>query len=189
LLLDYLVVLAWLAALALWSAVTWSLTGSPPTVFTASALSAQVASAVTTVVPVGVYLWAGESGVRQATWGKRRAGLLVVGPRGQRASRGRVAVRTVVKLLPWQVAHVAVLALIDQTAAQQRAEPSGAVLAALVGSNVLALVWLLCVVLTPDRRGVHDLAAGTRVVLAGGTPSAQVAGRPAARPAARPRPW
>jgi uncharacterized RDD family membrane protein YckC len=38
----------------------------------------------------------------------------------------------------------------------------------LVGANLLALVWLACVVLTPERRGVHDLVAGTRVVLASG---------------------
>jgi uncharacterized RDD family membrane protein YckC len=73
---------------------------------------AGVVAFAASVFPVWLYLTITESRTSGATWGKRRAGLRVVGPRGRRARAARIAVRNAVKLLPRQLAHLGVVALL-----------------------------------------------------------------------------
>ena len=61
-----------------------------------------------TVLPVWVYLTSTESGRDHASWGKRRADLHVTSAAGGDVGWRVVAVRDAVKLLPCQLAHVAV---------------------------------------------------------------------------------
>jgi uncharacterized RDD family membrane protein YckC len=111
-----------------------------------------------TVLPAGVYLAAGEAGSHQAAWGKRRAALQVVTSDGGRPGVGRIALRTAVKLLPWQLAHLAVARLILQAD-----DP-----VVTWGSNALAyLIPAVSVTMAlrdPEGRALHDRVAGTRVV-------------------------
>jgi uncharacterized RDD family membrane protein YckC len=171
LLLDYLLILGWLSLVAVWSAATWAITGSSPAMFTASLTSAQISTAAVTVLPVGLHLWAGEAGRKQATWGKRRTGLTVTRLDGGRPTRWQIAVRTVVKLLPWQLAHMSVLLVVEQTVRRDLAEPTPWVVAGLVTAQVLAGVWVVWTLLAPQRRGPHDLAAKTAVVRRSAAPS------------------
>ncbi len=70
--------------------------------------NAQLLGFVLLVLPVGLYLYASEASARQATIGKRVMGLRVVSADDLgRPSRSRIIIRTVVKLLPWEVAHFA----------------------------------------------------------------------------------
>lgn len=66
---------------------------------------AQAVFFVLLTLPVGLHLYLSESGPAQATWGKRRMGLVVRSLDGGRPGRGQVAIRTVVKLLPWEISH------------------------------------------------------------------------------------
>jgi uncharacterized RDD family membrane protein YckC len=111
-----------------------------------------------TVLPVGCYLAATEAGPRQASLGKRWQGLRVTTADGGRPGAGRVLVRTAVKLLPWQLGHLAVTRMII------RNDRSPAVWAVDGLSNVLAVVSLVTAVRDAAGRAPHDRIAGTRVV-------------------------
>ena len=111
-----------------------------------------------TVLPTAVYLAAGEAGPRQAAWGKRRAGLRVVAADGGRAGLGRIAVRTAVKLLPWQLAHIAVARLIRQVDSPVTIWTTDG------ASLLLAAASVTLAVRDPRGRALHDRVAGTRVV-------------------------
>ena len=63
---------------------------------------------ITLVLPVALYFTLQESSPRQATWGKRKAGIRVVDANGGTLSRKRAFVRSLVKLLPWQIAHTCI---------------------------------------------------------------------------------
>src|SRR5690242_16521314 len=104
-LLDYCVVLAWLVVLAA-IVVPLFLAGLTPWEH-----HRDLAAFLASVLPVWLYLTVTESSAAGATWGKRRAGLRVVGPRGRRARPVRIAIRNAVKLAPWQLGHLGVIAL------------------------------------------------------------------------------
>ncbi|MCP2180259.1 putative membrane protein YckC, RDD family [Prauserella alba] len=157
--------MGWLAGLTVLGFVVRSWSGpafvppSPPLV----AVDAAVLSM--TVFPVWSYLTAGEGGRAGAAWGKRRAGLRVVDAGGGRASYRRVAIRNAVKLLPWQLAHIAVARLMLGVDAPVTVGVTYA--SALVLPPVsIAMAWR-----DPLRRALHDRVAGTRVIRVSGEPS------------------
>ncbi|MPZ87671.1 MAG: hypothetical protein GEU81_06255 [Nitriliruptorales bacterium] len=101
-----------------------------------------------------------EAGPRQASWGKRRARLRVVSSGGGRPEAWRVALRTAVKLLPWQLAHLAVarwIVGVDLSAAGWTAYT----LSLLIPVASIGMAWR-----DPQARSLHDRVAGTRVVVA-----------------------
>ncbi|MFE7632240.1 RDD family protein [Kocuria sp. NPDC057446] len=106
LLLDNLVILGWMALLAVGSLVPNALSGGDPDVLgVLGPVDAQAVFFLLLTLPAGLYLYFGESSSAQASSGKQRLGLMVRRIDGHRPSRGQVAIRTVVKLLPWEVAH------------------------------------------------------------------------------------
>jgi uncharacterized RDD family membrane protein YckC len=154
--LDYLLICCWLAALAAVGVPLALLARPHPQRWPLPVVD--LAAFALTVLPVGMYLAVTEAGNRSATLGKRRLGLAVVTVAGGRPGPGQILLRTAVKLLPWQLAHLAVVRLA-------------------LGSEQVALAWtadgmaLALVVLTlalvaagPRHRALHDLAAGTVVV-------------------------
>ncbi|RSM98699.1 RDD family protein [Nonomuraea sp. WAC 01424] len=152
---DYLAIAGWLTLLAvvfvplrLAGAGVFDGLGLVATDLLITALSA---------LPVGVYLVAGEAGRRRATWGKRRAGLVVATVAGERPGTARIVVRDVVKLLPWQCGHMAVSRLV-------RGQETAFAMPLLVAAYVLAGVSIVLLLARRDRAPLHDLVAGTRVV-------------------------
>lgn len=113
----------------------------------------------TVSVPFWLYYTLFEGGARQATPGMRLLGLRVSGLEGGRVGFGRALLRTVVKLVPFEVNH-AVMFL--PTPLLNETEPDFRYGFILVGALMTA--YLACVVLTRRRQSVHDLAAGTLVV-------------------------
>lgn len=169
-LLDYFVVLSWLVALAA-IFVPLYVAG-----FRVWVDHADVIAFAASVVPVWLYLTTTESRAAGATWGKRWAGLRVVGPFGRRAHPARIAVRNAVKLVPWQLAHLGVVALLSSRDTATLVSPAIAWLPisatyALVGLSV-ALMFL-----RDDHAALHDLIAGTRVVPAESVPRVPHVGR------------
>jgi uncharacterized RDD family membrane protein YckC len=74
----------------------------------ASTLAKDALAFVTLILPVILYFSLQESSTRQATWGKRKAGLRVISAKGETLTRGRAFVRSLIKFLPWQIAHTSI---------------------------------------------------------------------------------
>ncbi|MEU8249314.1 RDD family protein [Nonomuraea sp. NPDC048916] len=152
---DYLLIVGWLALLAgaylLGLGPVGRLTGAPLVV-------ADLVITGLTVLPVWAYLVVTEAGTAQATWGKRRARLIVTAAGGGRAGPVRIMIRNAVKLLPWELAHLAVLRFWTLEGDSVVAVPALVLCYALVGVTVALML------LRRDRAALHDLVAGTRVV-------------------------
>ena len=152
---DYLVVIAWLLAVFVVVGVPTLLRVVDLRWLWSRPASADVTSAALTVVPYLVYLIGTEAGSTHATLGKRRAGLTVAAAGGRPPALRQIVVRNFVKVLPWQLGHMAAfrLATVDR--------PS----AAAVAFDALAIVLLVAVAGPPlaRRRGLHDVVAGTMV--------------------------
>ncbi|MFI6600586.1 RDD family protein [Nonomuraea sp. NPDC050536] len=148
---DYLLIVGWLVMLAAAYLLGFRPLAAVPLV------GADLVIAGITVLPVWAYLVVSEAGTAQATWGKRRARLIVTAD-GGRPGPLRIMVRNAVKLLPWQLAHLAVLRFWTMEGESAIAVP------ALVLGYVLVAVTLALALLRRDRAALHDLVAGTRVV-------------------------
>jgi uncharacterized RDD family membrane protein YckC len=157
---DYLAIVVWIAFVT--AAGLLVRTWCPVDVSAAPLLLTDTVAFVSTVLPVWVYLTWSEAGVRQAGWGKRRAGLRVMATStSARVGLWRAALRNGVKLLPWQLAHLAVARLILSVDAPLL------IVTTYVLSLAVPVVSLVVCWRDPQRRALHDFAAGTRVVLVG----------------------
>jgi len=121
---------------------------------------------LTVSLPIWFYFAGFESSVWQATPAKRLLGLRVTTLSGQRQSRGRALLRTVVKLLPWELTH---LTLLLPTPLWDAATPE--LRPGLWIVYGLLAAYLLCAAFTSHRQAPHDLMAGTLVVPGDTSPS------------------
>lgn len=165
LLLDYLVVLAWMAVLAAVSLVVFLTMGDYPDVLGAiGPFGAQAVFFLLLTLPVGLYLFLSESRPAQATWGKRRMGLLVKSLDGGRPGRGQVAIRTIVKLLPWEISHSLIwqMQAVFYRSGYEAEIPTWVFVG--LGAVDAAILVYLGTSLFGRQRGPHDRASRTVVV-------------------------
>lgn len=109
-------------------------------------------------LPVWAYFTLADASASGATMGKRWCGVRVRRADGARVGVARAAGRTLVKLVPWEVVHVAMFALATDLSTFGTAQLIGLNLA-----NALIVVYLGVAVATRGRRSVHDVVAGTVV--------------------------
>jgi uncharacterized RDD family membrane protein YckC len=154
---DYLVILAWLVLLFLVGGVPVLAGWFDPSAIWENRILYDVTITALTVVPLWLYLTFTEAGSAHGTLGKRRAGL-AVSARSQTISFGKVAVRNLVKVLPWQLGHMGAARLATEVETSPLA----------VTFTTLSLISLAAVAGPPllGRRGIHDMVAGTDVVTA-----------------------
>lgn len=126
--------------------------GRVPTTLVAS----DVLGFLTLVLPVTAALAAQEASRHQATFGKRRLGLLVTSTAGNRITFARSIARSGVKFLPWQLAQAGVFHLIAGST-----DPIFMGLA--MRAQVLVLGDVAVMLAHPERGAVHDLLVGTKV--------------------------
>jgi uncharacterized RDD family membrane protein YckC len=162
-LLDYLVIAGYIVVLTLVSMLVLR-SGAGPAFSTlfANPIRADMAAFLLLVLPVILYFALTESGPRQATWGKQRMRLCVTDQHGGRLSRPRALLRSVVKFLPWQIAHTS-LFHIPGWPMEATTVPTGPI----IGFGLvwlLIFVWLGFLIFHPARRAPYDLAAGSWVV-------------------------
>ncbi|GAA1409617.1 hypothetical protein AUR04nite_23960 [Glutamicibacter uratoxydans] len=163
-LLDYSVILGWMAVLALATLLLWLLTGKVHNWLELGVTGAQALGFLVLVAPVGIYLYATESFSAQATWGKAKLGLKVVdAATGGKPSKAQVLLRTAIKLLPWEIAHFAVWHIVARVSSGQPAF-NRRLMAVTLLADALPFAYVASVAFQRDRRGPHDLAAGTQVV-------------------------
>lgn len=165
LLIDYLVILGWMAVLGLISLIIYVVRGSYPDLLgLLGPLRLEALFFTILTLPVVVYHFCTEAGPRHATIGKRVLGLRVQSLAGGPPSRGQIARRTVIKFLPWELAHFFILQL------QWRSgHPDGPgvlptwVSAGLVMTYLVPLGYGAIVAFSRRHRGPHDFVAGTSV--------------------------
>ena len=104
---DYIPIAAYFIFLfGLTMAFTWVMSSlGRSLIWPSNPLVGDLIAFLTLVLPVILYFTLQESSPRQATWGKRKAGLLVVNGREERLTGGRAFLRSFLKILPWQIAH------------------------------------------------------------------------------------
>jgi uncharacterized RDD family membrane protein YckC len=111
-------------------------------------------------LPVTLYFALGESSTWQATWGKRRQRLTVIGLTGARLSRTQALVRTVLKFIPWELAHTCIWQIRFAPSDSSPLITAGFVLVwILVGANLVSLLR------SRSHQTLYDRLAGTYVVL------------------------
>ena len=178
LLLDYALILGWMALLAAATFALYAITGEFFNWLALGTAGAQVLGFVLLVLPIGIYLFASEASSHQATVGKRVLHLqVVVASTGYRPSRSRILVRTIVKLLPWEIAHFAVWNIVGLVAVEDFDFPVW-LLVIVVIADVLPIVYIATVAAQKERRGPHDLVAGTRVIRSNPLPRKTVSTSP-----------
>ena len=100
-LVDYLVILGWMLALAATVALLRLSTGKFCNWLELGPAGAHLLGFAVLVLPMGIYLFLTESSAARATLGKRRLQLQVVDERtGERASTPQILLRIAGKLLP-----------------------------------------------------------------------------------------
>lgn len=109
-------------------------------------------------LPVWVYFTVADAARGGATVGKFATGVRVVRTTGARVDWWRALLRTAVKLLPWELAHLAAFGLAGAGSELQPVQAGG-----LVVANLLALAYLGLAARTEGRRTVADFVAGTEV--------------------------
>ncbi|MCB0061964.1 MAG: RDD family protein [Caldilineaceae bacterium] len=109
-------------------------------------------------LPVWIYFVLCDHAQAGATLGKR---LLKIGVRTvteQRLGWGQALGRTVVKLLPWELVHLAAFALSSDPGQFTILQTIG-----LTAANLLTLLYFVVAVITRGRRSIHDFLVGTVV--------------------------
>ena len=156
---DYIIIALYLIVLSAVSlAVNWAFPDIIPMLFS-HPVSGQITGFITVTLPVTLYFAIFESSPWQATWGKRRQRLKVICPNGERLTRARAIGRTLLKFIPWELAHICMWQM-----SFSRQEPSPMITAGfvlvwiLVGANIVSLL------IKPTRQTLYDWLAGTVVV-------------------------
>lgn len=162
---DYLLIASYVVLLSLVSTIAWfGLLGGIPVEAQRSPWLYDLLAFTTLVLPVILYFALREASSAQATWGKRRVGLLVVSSRGDRLSIGRSLMRSGLKFLPWQIAHTCLFHIPGWPVAP------GPIPTPVIGGLALAYglvgLYLVGLVIPPVHRTAYDWIAGTRVVTA-----------------------
>ncbi|MBE1877599.1 RDD family protein [Myceligenerans pegani] len=154
-LVDWLCFLAWLGLVAAVGIPLYlaGVTGD------GSVVTMNVVSALVTAVPLTTFLAVLEAGPRQASIGKRVAGLRVVGARdGRRLSFGAALVRNALKVaVPWTIGHAAAIGLVVSPTV-------GPGLVALTAAAYVLPIAYVVTLFAGAGRTPYDRAAGARVV-------------------------
>ncbi len=159
--LDYILIAGYLIFVVALSSVVNAFFPSVARGLFANPLSGQITGFCLVTLPVSLYFALLESSTWRATWGKRRKGLQVIRSDGARLSVSRAISRTVLKFIPWELAHTCIWQI---SFAPQ--EPSPLITAGfalvwiLVGANVVSLLT------SQTHQTLYDRLAGTFVVTA-----------------------
>lgn len=164
--LDYAIILIWMAFIGLISSLLYLAAGGYPDYLgTLGPFGAQILFFFVLTFPAGLYLYVTESSTRHATFGKRKAGLKVTKTDGGELTKKNILMRTVVKLLPWEIAHT--FAWQMQYVFYRNGYDSDVPVWIFIGlqlATVLAVIYVATIAIRRDGRGPHDVAAGTLVV-------------------------
>jgi uncharacterized RDD family membrane protein YckC len=118
---------------------------------------------ITLVLPVILYFTFQESSPKQSTWGKRKAGIRVVNANGGRLARVQAFVRSLVKMIPWQIAHTCLFHIPGWPLAVTTI-PS-AVSVGFVLMYVLVGLYIASALISKKHRTPYDWVSGAYVIV------------------------
>jgi uncharacterized RDD family membrane protein YckC len=110
-------------------------------------------------LPVWLYFAFSESSSRQATFGKRLFGLKVIHLDGNRIGFGQALLRTIIKLIPWELTHLSLMLPIPLWW-----DPHPGFRLGMVMVYILLGIYLAAMFVNKRRQSIHDLIAQTMVV-------------------------
>jgi len=155
--LDYIIILFYLAALTSFFLLINSLSGVTEWLFS-DRIRAQLTGFFLITLPIALYSAFGESSAQQATWGKKRMGLIVTDPEGARINFWRSLARTFLKFIPWELSHTLLWEISFQPLANSALINYGFILVyVLIGLNIAGLL------MTKNHQTLYDLLAKTYV--------------------------
>jgi uncharacterized RDD family membrane protein YckC len=162
---DYLPIAVYIILLfGLTMAVSWGMSASGrPVSWPDNPLLADLLAFLILVLPVILYFTFQESSSRQATWGKRERGLLVVNENGERLTFGQAFLRSFLKFLPWQIAHTSLFHWEGWPFAP--AEPTVMVLVGFGLVYLLVGIYIVSALVSKKHRTPYDWAAGSYVIV------------------------
>jgi len=162
--LDYVIILLYLAAITLLNLVLNSPYRVNHLVFSithwlfANRVSAQLTGFLLLTLPISLYFAISESSNRQATWGKKRIGLVVTDSNGARISLLRSLARTFLKFIPWELSHTLIWQINFSPQANSALINYGFILVyVLIGLNIA------CLLMTKKHQTIYDFIAKTYV--------------------------
>ncbi len=162
--LDYLVIAAYLIALTVViSALRFTPVNMMFSILYRNPYSAQLSDSLMFDIPVILYFALFEASPRQATPGKRRLGLRVVTETGARLSVPRAVVRTVLKFLPWEIAHTSIW---HTPGWPLHAQPTTLNYIGYLSTYALLGVYLLSLLFSRSRQTLYDQITHARVIVA-----------------------
>lgn len=127
--------------------------------FFANRVRAQFTAFLVVTLPVTLYFALSESSLRQATWGKRRAGLKVTDSQGKHISIWRSLVRTAFKFIPWELSHTLIWEIyLSPQANSDRVNYGFILVYVLIGLNIASLA------MSRKHQTVYDFLASTYVI-------------------------
>jgi uncharacterized RDD family membrane protein YckC len=129
-----------------------------------------LATLVNFSLPMWLYFILSDRSARGATLGKRLLRLRVTRHNAStRVSTGQAVLRTAIKLLPWELVHVAGFAAAGDFSTFSTGQALGLALA-----NLLTIVYLAGALASAGRRSIHDFAANTEVRFDSSTPASEL---------------
>ena len=114
------------------------------------------------ILPVILYFTLQEGSPRQATWGKRKASIRVVNAQGGTLTKMQAFVRSLVKFLPWQIAHTSIYQIQEVVPGM---EPKPFDITGFVLVYVLVGIYIVSVLMSKKHRTPYDWASGAYVVV------------------------
>jgi uncharacterized RDD family membrane protein YckC len=119
----------------------------------------EIYTLLTISLPTWLYFAWSEQSIWQATIGKRVFRLTVTDLRGDRIGFGRAMLRTVIKLLPWEISHLTV-----NLPTSIMYEPEPKFRFGFLVVFALLVIYPVLILLTRRRQSLHDLIAKTIVL-------------------------
>ncbi len=127
---------------------------------------------VTISAPAMLYFAWFDRGPARATIGKRVCGLRTVTTDGAVFALGRGVLRSIIKLLPWETAHLALNLphnpFVDRSTGEFLGWETGEWRWTYMAPYVLLLIYAIALIADSRRRTVHDRVTATMVVRASG---------------------
>jgi len=162
---DYLIICGYIFLLAALTMAVVKISGllGLPLQWPENPILADLMAFITLVLPVILYFTLQESSPKQSTWGKRKAGIRVVNANGGRLTWGQAFIRSLVKMIPWQIAHTCLFHIPGWPLAVTTI-PS-AVSAGFALMYVLVGLYIASALISKKHRTPYDLASGAYVIV------------------------